>query len=195
MDEWHLLAGTKWVHTKSAWELHIVLQERYERLQNFETAHQKGVSKLLKKARTANPLATRLLAVTQWHVFLWKGSNHKETTCWKLSKMCDKNSWGLCQRSSHKKIRSAHPFEGARYDLAAWEAHYHVTCWRDYTLKRMTDTRTPSKTLKPLKSKLPTRPHIFSTSNNMLQAAAFRDERMATLRQKYETGTFHMSSL
>ena len=29
----------------------------------------------------------------------------------------------------------------------------------EITLERMTDTRTPSKTLKPLKSKLPTRPY------------------------------------
>ena len=32
---------------------------------------------------------------------------------------------------------------------------------REITLERMTDTRKPSKTLKPLKSKLPTRPYIF----------------------------------
>ena len=29
--------GTKWIYTKSACELHMVLQELYERLQNFET--------------------------------------------------------------------------------------------------------------------------------------------------------------
>ena len=29
----------------------------------------------------------------------------------------------------------------------------------EITLERMTDTRKPSKTLKPLKSKFPTRPH------------------------------------
>ena len=38
-------------------------------------------------------------------------------------------------------------------DLAAREAHYHAT------LERIADTRKPSKTLKPLKSKLPTRPY------------------------------------
>ena len=37
----------------------------------------------------------------------------------------------------------------------------------EITLERMTDTRKPSKTLKPLKSKLPTRPYIFSTSFSM----------------------------
>ena len=57
----------------------------------------------------------------------------------------------------------------------------------EITLERMTDTRKPSKTLKPLKSKLPTRLHIFSISFSMLRAASFRDERMTTLREKYET--------
>ena len=42
-------------------------------------------------------------------------------------------------------------------DLAAGEAHYHATCRRDYT--REDDRhRKLKKTLKPLKSKLPTRP-------------------------------------
>ena len=31
----------------------------------------------------------------------------------------------------------------------------------EITLERMTDTRKPSKILKPLKSKLPTRPYIY----------------------------------
>ena len=31
----------------------------------------------------------------------------------------------------------------------------------EITLERMTDTRKPSKTLKPLKNKLPTRPYIY----------------------------------
>ena len=31
----------------------------------------------------------------------------------------------------------------------------------EITLERMTDTRKPSKTLKPLKSKLPTRPYQY----------------------------------
>ncbi len=31
----------------------------------------------------------------------------------------------------------------------------------EITLERMTDTRKPSKTLKPLKSKLPTRPYKY----------------------------------
>ena len=45
-------------------------------------------------------------------------------------------------------------------DLAAREAHYHATCRRDYTREDdRPDTRKPSKTLKPLKSKLPTRPY------------------------------------
>ena len=43
-------------------------------------------------------------------------------------------------------------------DLAAQEAHYHTTC-PETTLERTTDTRKPSKTLKPLKSKHPPRPY------------------------------------
>ena len=45
-------------------------------------------------------------------------------------------------------------------DLAAREAHYKPAVG-EITLERMTDTRKPSKTLKPLKSKLPKRP-LFS---------------------------------
>ena len=65
----------------------------------------------------------------------------------------------------------------------------------EITLERMTDTRKPSKTLKPLKSKLPTRPYIFSTSFSILCAESFRDKEIITLRKNYETGTFHASSL
>ena len=64
----------------------------------------------------------------------------------------------------------------------------------EITLERMTDTRKPPKTLKPLKSKLPTRPNIFSTSFSMLWAESFRDKVITTLRKNYETGTFHASS-
>ena len=45
----------------------------------------------------------------------------------------------------------------------------------EITLERMTDTRKPPKTLKPLKSKLLTRPYIFSTSFSILCAESFRD--------------------
>ena len=65
----------------------------------------------------------------------------------------------------------------------------------EIALERMTDTRKPSKTLKPLKSKLPTRPYIFSTSFSMLWAESFRDKEITMLRKNYETGTFHASSL
>ena len=61
----------------------------------------------------------------------------------------------------------------------------------EITLEKMTDTRKPSKTLKPLKSKLPTRPYIFSTSFSMLCAESFRDKEITSLRKNYETGTFH----
>jgi len=65
---------------------------------------------------------------------------------------------------------------------------------REITLERMTDTRKPAKTLKPLKSKLPTRPYIFSTSFSLLSAELFRDKEITTLRKNYET-LFHASSL
>ena len=65
----------------------------------------------------------------------------------------------------------------------------------EITLERMTDTRKPSKALKPLKSKLPTRPYIFSISFSVLWAESFRDKEITTLRKNYETGTFHASSL
>ena len=42
-------------------------------------------------------------------------------------------------------------------DLAVREAHYHASCRRDYTQEDDRHQET-SKTLKPLKSKLPTRP-------------------------------------
>ena len=57
----------------------------------------------------------------------------------------------------------------------------------EITLERMTDTRKPSKTPKPLKSKLPTRPYIFSTSFSILCTASFRDKEITTLRKNYET--------
>ena len=68
---------------------------------------------------------------------------------------------------------------------------------REITLEGMTDVRKPSKTLKPLKSKLPTRPIniIFSASFSMLWAESFRDKEITTFRKNYETGTFHASSL
>jgi len=55
----------------------------------------------------------------------------------------------------------------------------------------MTDTRTPPKTLKPLKNKLPTRPYVFS----MLRAELFKDKEITMFRKNYENGTFHASSL
>ena len=61
----------------------------------------------------------------------------------------------------------------------------------EITLKRMTDTRNPPKTLKPLKNKLPTRPYVFS----MLRAELFKDKEITTLRNIFKTGTFHASSL
>ena len=79
-------------------------------------------------------------------------------------------------------------------DLTAREAHYKPAVG-EITLERMTDTRKPSKTLKSLKSKLPTRPYIFSTSFSILCAESFIDKEITTLRTIYETGTFHASFL
>ena len=65
----------------------------------------------------------------------------------------------------------------------------------EITLERMTDTRKPPKTLKPLESKLPTRLYIFSTLFSVLWAELFRDKEITSLRNSYKTGTFHASSL
>ena len=61
-------------------------------------------------------------------------------------------------------------------------------------LERMTDTRKPSKTLKPLRASFQ-QDHIniiFSTSFSMLWAESFRDKEITTLGKNYETGTFHL---
>ena len=78
-----------------------------------------------------------------------------------------------------------------------WLLEKHITMppVGEITLERMRDTRKPPKTLKLLKSKLPTRPYIFSTSFSMLWAESFRDKEITTLRTNYETGTFYASSL
>ena len=67
----------------------------------------------------------------------------------------------------------------------------------EITLERMTDTRKPSKTLKPLKRSFQ-QDHIniiFSTSFSILWAESFRDKEITTLRKNNETGTFDASSL
>ena len=108
-----------WVYIESAWESHIVLL--YEWLQNyFETKEPivREWCKILQKARTANPSAITMLAAAQWQTsFLWKDLNTRKQHVENISQMYGKNSWGFCQRSNQKKIRSAHPFEGARYWL------------------------------------------------------------------------------
>ena len=124
-----------WVYTESAWESHIVLL--YEWLQNyFKTKEpiRREWCKVLQKARTANPSATTMLAVAQWQMScLWKDLNTRKLHVENVSQMYVKNSWG--------------------------EAHYHASCQITRKRMRMTDTRKPPKTLKPLKSKLPTRPY------------------------------------
>ena len=132
----------------------------YEWLQNyFETKEPTGREwcKILQKARTANPPATTmLLAVAQWQMScLWKDLNTRKQHVENISQMYGKNSWGFCKRSNQKKTRSAHPFESAR--LGCSRSTFTMPFVGEITLERMTDTRKPSKTLKPLKSKLPTR--------------------------------------
>ena len=63
----------------------------------------------------------------------------------------------------------------------------------EITLERMTDTRKPSKTLKPLKSKLPTRPYIFRKSFSILCAESFRDKEITTLRKIMKLNIFDIS--
>ena len=83
-----------------------------------------------------------------------------------------------------------------RCKILTWLLEKHITMppVGEITLDRMIDTRKPS--LKPFKSKLPTRQfQLFSTSFSMLWAESFRDKEITTLRKHDETGTFHASSL
>ena len=185
-----------WVYTESAWESHIVLF--YERLQNFETKEpiRREWCKLLKKVRTVNPSATTMLAFPQWQMsFLWKDSNHKETTRWKNESNVPQKQLRTLSEKQPKENKISTSF--GRCKTLTWPLEKHITLppVGETTLERMTNTRKPSKTLKPLKSKLPTRPYIFSTSFSMLCAESFRDKEITTLRKNYETGTFHASSL
>ena len=133
-----------WVYTESAWESHVVLL--YEWLQNFQTKEpsRRDWCKILKKARTANPSATTVLAVAQWQMsFLWKDLSTRKQHV-ENSQMYGKNSWGFCQRSNQKKTRSAHPFESAR--LGCSRSIFTMPFVGEITLERMTDTRKPSDT-------------------------------------------------
>ena len=184
------------IYTESAWELHIV--QLWERLQNFETKEpiSREWCKLLKKARTENPSATTMLAVAQWQMsFLWKDLNHKETTCWKHQSNVWQKQLRILSKNQSQENKISTSFW--RCKIPTWLLERHITMppVGEITLERMTDTRKPSKTLKPLKSKLPTKPYIFSTSFSMLCAESFRDKEITTLRKNYETGTFHASSL
>ena len=82
--------------------------------------------------------------------------------------------------------------------ILTWLLEKHITMppVREITLERMTDTRKPSKTLKPLKSKLSTRPHknYFQYIVQYVMGRIVRDKEITTLRKNYETGTFHASS-
>ena len=98
-----------------------------------------------------------LLAVAQWLMScLWKDLNTRKEHV-ENSQMYGKHSRGFCQSSNQKKTRSAHPFESAR--LGCSRSIFTMPFVGEITLERMTDTRKPSKTLKPLKSKFPTWPY------------------------------------
>ena len=115
-------------------------------------------------ARIANPPATRMLAVAQWQMsfFMWKNSNHKETTCWFFG---GSNVWQKQPRTLSKKQPQENKISTSfwRCKILTWLHEKHITMPQvgEITLERMTDTRKPSKTLKPLKSKLPTRPQVY----------------------------------
>ena len=119
-----------WVYTESAWESHIVLL--YEWLQNyFKTKEPVGREwcKILQKARTAKPSA--LLPSDRCLVCekTWIQENNMLKTLVKC-----------VSKTAEEKLITMPPVG-------------------EITLERMTDTRKPPKTLKPLKSKLPTRPY------------------------------------
>ena len=151
-DGWNI-----WVYTESAWESHIVLL--YEWLQNFERKEpiRREWCKIPQKARTANLSATTMLAVAQWQMsFLC------EKTRIQTNNML-KNAWQkqleILSTKQPKENKISTSFW--RCKILTWLLKKHITMppvW-EITLKTMTDTRKPPKTLKPLKSKLPTRPY------------------------------------
>ena len=148
-----------WVYTESAWESHIVLL--YEWLQNyFETKEPIGRKwcTILQKVRTANPSATTMLAVAQWQMFV-KRLEHKETTCWKHLSNVWQKQLSILPKKQPKDNKISKSFW--RCKILTWLLEKHITMppVGEITLERMTDTRKPSKTLKPLKSKLPARPY------------------------------------
>ena len=147
-----------WVYIESAWESHIVLL--YEWLQNyFETKEPIGREwcKILQKVKTANPSATTMLAVAQW--CLWRDLNTRKQHVENISQMYGKNSWGILPKKQPKENKTSTSFW--RCKILTWLLEKHITMppVGEITLERMTDTRKPSKTLKPLKNKLPTRPY------------------------------------
>ena len=124
-----------WVYTESAWESHIVLL--YEWLQNyFETKEPIGREwcKILQKARTANPSATTMLAVAQWQMScLWKDLNQGNNMLKTLAKCMAKAAEDSAKEATKRKQDEHILLKVPDTDLAAREAHYHATCWRDYT--------------------------------------------------------------
>ena len=85
------------------------------------------------------------------------------------------------------------PLKGQDTDLAAWEAHYHATCRRDYTREddRHQETTKDAKTIEEQASNKTT----YFQYIIMLCTELFRDKEITMLRKNYETGTFHTSFL
>ena len=132
----------------------------YEWLQNyFETKEPIGREwcKILKKARTANLSATTMPAVAQWQMScLWKDLNTRKQHVENIVKCMAKTAEDSAKEATkNNKISTSF----WRCKILSWLLEKHITMppVGEITLERMTDTRKPSKTLKPLKSKLPTR--------------------------------------
>ena len=64
-------------------------------------------------------------------------------------------------KTAEDSVKEATERKQGQHILLTWLLEKHITMppVGEITLERMTDTRKPSKTLKPLKSKLPTRPY------------------------------------
>ena len=123
-----------WVYTESVWESHSVLL--YEWLQNyFKTKEPIGRSDVRSSKKREQQI-------------------RQQQQCWLLPSdrclVCEK-TWIQENNMLKTLVRCM--------SKTAEEKLITMPPVGEITLERMTDTRKPSKTLKPLKSKLPTRPY------------------------------------
>ena len=102
--------------------------------------------------------------------------------------MCD----SVKSAATRKQDQHKH-FKVQNTDLAAREAYYNTFCWWDNTREddRHQETIKDTKTIEEQASNKTT----YFQYIVMLKAASFRNERMTTLREKYETGIFHVFSV